>query len=151
MPNVPIKRSFIEDDFNALYIGEEKSGQMFAIFAILAVVVSCSGLFGLASFTADVRRKEISIRKILGAGLNDILQLLSWQYLKPILIANLIAWPIAFVLMQDWLNGFTYRIDMNVMIFIGAGIMSLLIAYTTIAGQIYKLAYIRPIKALREE
>ena len=94
-----------------LYEAEDARAQTFAGFALLAVIVACLGLFGLAAFTAERRTKEIGIRKVLGARTRDIVRLLAWQFSKPVIIANLIAWPVAWWLMRDWLNSFDARID----------------------------------------
>ena len=105
-------RRFVEDIVNDLYKSDEKSAQLFGMFAILAVVIGCLGLFGLAAFTAERRTKEIGIRKVLGARTRDIMRLLVWQFSRPVLIANLIAWPIAWWVMRGWLNDFDMRMTL---------------------------------------
>ena len=124
---------------------------MFAAFALLAVIIGCLGLFGLAAFTAERRTKEIGIRKVLGARTRDIVRLLAWQFTKPVIIANLIAWPVAWWLMRDWLNGFDQRIALTPVPFLLAGCIALGIAIGTIAGHAMKVARANPIHALRYE
>jgi len=115
------------------------------------VIVACLGLFGLAAFTAERRTKEIGIRKVLGARNRDILSLLAWQFSKPVIVANLIAWPIAWWAMRDWLNTFDARIDLGPTPFLIAGLLALAIALGTIAGHAFKVARANPIHALRYE
>jgi putative ABC transport system permease protein len=124
---------------------------LFGAFAILAVVIGCLGLFGLAAFTAERRTKEIGIRKVLGARTRDILRLLVWQFSKPVLIANLIAWPVAWWFMRGWLNGFDTRIALGPMPFLLAGGLAVLVAIVTIASHAWRVAQASPIKALRYE
>jgi putative ABC transport system permease protein len=124
---------------------------LFAAFAILAVVIGCLGLFGLAAFTAARRTKEIGIRKVLGARTLDIVRLLVWQFSRPVLIANLIAWPVAWWLMRDWLNGFDTRIALDPTPFAVAGALTLGIALATVAGHAIRVARTNPINALRYE
>lgn len=153
---VPINSSFIDDDLGAQYDGDEQRGQMFAAFAGFAVLIACLGLFGLASFSAERRTKEIGMRKVLGASVLDIVRLLVWQFSRPVLLANLIAWPVAFVLMRRWLGGFRHAIDLTsplvfLGIFGGAGLAALLIAWATTGGHAYRVARGRPGRALRYE
>jgi putative ABC transport system permease protein len=115
------------------------------------VIVACLGLFGLAAFAAERRTKEIGIRKVLGARARDIVRLLAWQFSKPVLVANLIAWPIAWWVMRDWLNDFDARIDLGPTPFVLAGGLALAIALGTIAGHALKVARANPIHALRYE
>jgi len=125
--------------------------QMFGIFALLAVMIGCLGLFGLAAFTAERRTKEIGIRKVLGARTWDIVRLLVWQFTRPVVIANLIAWPIAWWVMRDWLNQFDARMPLGPTPFLLAGLLALLIAVATIAAHAIRVARTNPIKALRYE
>ena len=115
------------------------------------MIVACLGLFGLAAFTAERRTKEIGIRKVLGARSRDIVRLLAWQFSKPVIIANLIAWPVAWWVMRDWLNGFDSRIALGPTPFLLAGGLALVIAIGTIAGHAFKVARSNPIHALRYE
>ena len=150
-PDVPFDGEFSEERVAELYEAEESRAKVFAGFALLAVVVACLGLFGLAAFTAERRTKEIGIRKVLGARTRDIVRLLAWQFSKPVIIANLIAWPAAWWAMREWLNTFDARIDLGPTPFLFAGLLALLIAIGTIAGHALRVARANPIHALRYE
>ena len=150
-PEIPFQAQFSEEIVGELYEAEEARAQTFAGFAVLAVIVACLGLFGLAAFTAERRTKEIGIRKVLGARSQDIVKLLAWQFSKPVIIANLIAWPIAWWVMRGWLNNFDARIDLGPTPFVLAGMLALAIAIGTIAGHALKVARSNPIHALRYE
>ena len=150
-PDVPFEAAFTEEIVAELYDAESARAQTFAGFALLAIVVACLGLFGLAAFTAERRTKEIGIRKVLGARTQDIVRLLAWQFTKPVIIANLIAWPVAWWAMRDWLNTFDARIDLGPTPFVVAGLVALVIAVGTIAGHAIKVARANPIQALRYE
>jgi putative ABC transport system permease protein len=149
--DVPFDAKFSDDIIGELYEAEDARAKTFAAFALLAVVVGCLGLFGLAAFTADRRTKEIGIRKVLGARTRDIVQLLVWQFTRPVIIANLIAWPVAWWLMRDWLNTFDDRIALSPTPFVAAGVLALVIAIGTIAAHAIKVASANPIRALRYE
>jgi len=153
VPDIPIDYQYVTDMVAAQYDEEEGQMFMFGAFSFLAIFIACLGLYGLASFTAEQRTKEIGIRKVMGAKNFDIIKLLIWQFSKPVLIANLIAWPLSYYVMSLWLEGFVYRID-NVII-IGlcalAGIFALLFAWVTVSGNSYSVAQQNPIKALRCE
>jgi putative ABC transport system permease protein len=151
IPNVPFKANFADDLVREQYDRETARGELFAAFAILAVVIGCLGLFGLAAFTAARRTKEIGIRKVLGARTRDIVQLLVWQFSRPVLVANLVAWPVAWWLMRDWLNGFDTRIALGPTPFALAGALTLAIALATVAGHAIRIARTNPINALRYE
>jgi putative ABC transport system permease protein len=148
---VPFNAEFSDDIMAELYEAEDARAQTFAAFALLAIVVACLGLFGLAAFTAERRTKEIGIRKVLGARTRDIVKLLAWQFSKPIIIANLIAWPIAWWQMRNWLNTFDARIELSPTPFLIAAVLALAIALGTIAGHAIKVARANPIHALRYE
>jgi putative ABC transport system permease protein len=151
IPDLPFNARFVDDIVRDLYNSDEKRAELFAIFALLAVAIGCLGLFGLAAFTAERRTKEIGIRKVLGARVRDIVRLLAWQFSKPVLIANLIAWPAAWWVMRDWLNGFDTRIPLGPAPFFLAGLLALLIAIATVSGHAVRVARSNPIKALRYE
>ncbi|HWT12922.1 MAG TPA: ABC transporter permease [Allosphingosinicella sp.] len=150
-PDVPFESTFVEDAVAELYDADEARGYVFAAAALLAIVVGCLGLYGLAAFTAERRTKEIGLRKVLGARTRDILRLLVWQFSKPVVIANLIAWPVAWWTMREWLNGFNDRISLNPALFVGAGLLALAIAAATIVGHALRVARANPIRALRYE
>jgi len=151
VPLVPYSAEFAEDLVRAQYRQETARGALFGAFSLLTVAIGCLGLFGLATFTAERRTKEIGIRKVLGARTRDIVQLLVWQFSRPVLIANLIAWPVAWWVMRDWLNGFDTRIALTPLPFAVAGLVALLIAVATVGGQALKVARTNPINALRYE
>jgi putative ABC transport system permease protein len=150
-PDFPFEGAFAEDLLAELYEGDRRRGMTFAAFAVLAVVIACLGLFGLASFTTERRTKEIGIRKVLGAKVRHIVQLLTWQFSKPVVIANLVAWPVAWWVMRDWLNTFDARIDLGPGPFVLAGLLALGIAIGTVAGHAFKVARLNPVHALRYE
>jgi putative ABC transport system permease protein len=149
--DAPFQAEFSDDIVTELYKAEASRAKAFAGFALLAVVVACLGLFGLAAFTAERRTKEIGIRKVLGARTRDVVRLLAWQFSKPVIIANLLAWPVAWWAMRDWLNSFDTRIDLGPTPFVLAGVIALLIAIGTIAGHAIRVARANPIHALRYE
>ena len=150
-PDIPFRGEYADDRVKKLYDRDEARGQLFAAFALLAVVVACLGLFGLAAYTAERRTKEIGIRKVLGARSRDIVKLLAWQFSKPVIVANIIAWPVAWWVMRDWLNGFDVRIGLTPGPFLLAGLLALGIALGTIAGHAIRVARANPINALRYE
>jgi putative ABC transport system permease protein len=150
-PDVPFEASLAQDRVAKLYRAEQGRGQLFAVFAGLAIVIGCLGLYALAAFTAERRTKEIGIRKVLGARTRDIVRLLVWQFLRPVVIANLIAWPVAWWVMRDWLNGFEQRTVLDPTWFVAAGALALLIATATIVGHAVRVARANPIHALRYE
>src|SRR6478672_10470258 len=148
---VPFNAKFGDDIMGEAYQKEDARAKTFAAFSLLAVVIGCLGLFGLAAFTAERRTKEIGIRKVLGARTRDIVRLLVWQFSRPVIIANLIAWPVAWWLMRDWLNGFDQRITLGPVPFLLAGAIALGIAVATVVGHAVKVARANPIHALRYE
>jgi putative ABC transport system permease protein len=150
-PDLPFNAEFSEEIVAELYEAEKARAQTFAGFAVLAVVVACLGLFGLAAFTAERRTKEIGIRKVLGARSRDIVRLLAWQFSKPVIIANLVAWPAAWWVMRDWLNSFDERIGLGPTPFLLAGFIALAIAIATVSGHALRVARANPIHALRYE
>jgi putative ABC transport system permease protein len=150
-PDVPFSARFGDDIISELYDAEEARARTFGAFALLAVLIACLGLFGLASFTTERRTKEIGIRKVLGAKVRHIVQLLAWQFSKPVILANLIAWPVAWWVMRDWLNTFDARINLGPGPFVMAGLLALAIAIATVAGHAFKVARLNPIHALRYE
>jgi putative ABC transport system permease protein len=150
-PEVPFEAKFSEDIVRELYNAEQSRAQIFAAFSLLAVIIGCLGLFGLAAFTAERRTKEIGIRKVLGARTRDIVRLLVWQFSRPVIIANIIAWPVAWWMMRDWLNGFDQRIPLTPIPFVMAAAIALGIAVATVVGHSVRVARAKPIHALRYE
>lgn len=151
VPSFPIIRSYLEDDYAAYYAVEGRTFGVFVGFAGIAVLIACMGLYGLASFIADRREREVGIRKVLGASVFDIVMLLSWELSKLVLLANVIAWPAAWILMNDWLTNFVYRIDMTLVPFVSAGVIALLLAFITISSRAISTARLNPILALKHE
>jgi len=137
----------------AQYQDELTTAQLFLVFSLVAVLIACLGLYGLSAFTVERRTKEIGIRKVMGASVKDIVTLLIWQFSKPVVIANLIAWPIATYFMLTWLQSFPYRMSTLwlVPICLGVGLLSLIIAWSTVGSNAAKVARKNPIKALRYE
>jgi putative ABC transport system permease protein len=150
-PDKPLSYEFLDDVFNRTYRTEARTGQVFGLFAALAVHISCLGLFGLATFTAEQRTKEIGVRKVLGASVASVVTLLSKDFLKPVLIAIVIASPIAWYAMNRWLQDFAYRIDIEWWVFALAGLLAIGIALLTVSFQSVKAALMNPVKSLRSE
>lgn len=150
-PQFPIVRSFLDENFAALYRDEERQGQIFTIFASLAILIACLGLFGLASFSAERREKEIGIRKSLGATGFSVVRLLTSEFAVLVLVANLIAWPLAWYAMGLWLDGFAYRVSMSPTVFLAAGIVSIVIALATVGIQAARSAAMSPAISLRND
>ena len=147
----PFDYSFLDKDFDSLYMNERKTMQLFTIFSALAIFIACLGLFGLVSFNTEQKTKEIGIRKILGASVSGIIILLIKEFIKWVLIANVLAFPFAYYFMNNWLKDFAYRITINVWIFAIAGVAALIIAIITVSYQAIKAATSNPTKALRYE
>ena len=150
-PNQPFSYTFLDQDYARLYNREQQMSHVFQIFSGLAILIACLGLFGLVAFTTQQRTKEIGIRKILGASVSGILYLLSKDFLKLVIIANLIAWPIAYYAMNQWLQSFAYRINLSISTFLLSGLIALLIALLTVSYQAIKAARANPVEALRYE
>jgi putative ABC transport system permease protein len=150
-PGAAIQRYFLNDTFDNLFKSDEKQGVLFSLFVGIAILISCLGLFGVAAFTAERRTKEIGLRKVFGARTLDIVKLLLWQFSIPVLIANAIAWPIAYYYLHHWLESYAYRISLNPLYFLTAGAVALLIAWVTIFAHALRIARASPIFALRYE
>lgn len=150
-PGLPFSYRFLDDSFNSMYRAEQRMGKLAMGFAILAIIVASMGLFGLATYASEQRVKEIGIRKVLGASVANITQMLSKDFLKLILIAALIAFPIAGWAMYKWLQNFAYRIDIQWWVFLVAAVIALFIALLTISFQAIKAAVANPVKSLRTE
>jgi len=147
----PFTYAFIDDLFNKTYATEQKTGTILNIFAVLTIFVACLGLFGLATYTAEQRRKEIGIRKVLGASVAGVTQMLSKEFLKLVFIASCIAIPVAWWAMNKWLQGFAYRIHLSWWVFLIAATTALLISLVTVSFQAIKAAIANPVKSLRTE
>ena len=150
-PTMAIRRRFLTDMFDRLFATATQQGTMFGLFVGIAIFIACLGLFGLAAFTAERRTKEIGIRKTFGARTRDIVWLLLWQFSIPVLIANVIAWPVAYYYLHTWLESYAYRISLNPLYFAAAGIAALVIAWITVAGHALRVARANPVHALRYE
>ena len=151
LPEQPFEYSFLDQDFDALYEAEQRLGKIFVIFALFAIVIACLGLFGLASFTAEQRTKEIGVRKVLGASVPQLVVLLSKEFTLLVLIAFVVAAPVSFYAMKDWLSEFAYHADISVGIFLTAGVLALGIAWLTVSYQSIKASVANPVDSLRYE
>jgi putative ABC transport system permease protein len=147
----PFHYTLLDADLAALYIAEKRAQRIFALFAALTIFIACIGLFGLAAYLAQLRTKEIGVRKVLGASVLGLVGLLAKDFLKLVTIAIFVATPVAYLLMQKWLSNFAYRIDMQWWIFAIAGLSALLIAFLTVSYQSVKAALVNPVKSLRSE
>jgi putative ABC transport system permease protein len=147
----PFEYFFLDQQFESLYRAEENFKVIFAILTAISIYIACSGLFAVASYFIKRRTKEIGIRKALGASISQVTWLVSSGFIKMVIIANLLAWPVTWLFMDEWLNGFAYRIDMNWLIFLISGLTALAIAIMTIGGQSVKAAQANPIQSLRNE
>jgi putative ABC transport system permease protein len=150
-PDFIFSFSFLDEEFNRQYRNEERLGQIFNYFTFLAIFVSCLGLFGLASFTAVQKTKEIAVRKVLGASVSKIVGMLSKEFLILVGIANVIAWPLAYVLTKRWIQSYSYHTHIQIWMFFGAGIIALLIALFTVSYQSIKAASKNPVESLKYE
>jgi len=147
----PFEYHFIDEDYEQIYWNEQRMGRLFQYFTVLAIFISCLGLFGLASFMAEQRTKEIGIRKVLGASVTGITVLLSKEFTKWVIVGNVIAWPVAYLAMKNWLQGFSYRVNISILTFIFAGVLALSIALLTVGYQAIRAAIADPVEALRYE
>ncbi|MFC2156675.1 ABC transporter permease [Acidobacteriota bacterium] len=150
-PANPFEYSFLDQDYDNLYVNEQQTRKMFTAFSFLAILIACLGLFGLASFIVDRRTREIGIRKVLGASVPGVVSLLNGSFLKWVLLANFLAWPAAFFIMRGWLQNFAYRIDLSLWMFVPAAVLALLIAMATVSFQTVKAAFKNPADSLRFE
>lgn len=150
-PDLPFDYGFLDSDYDKLYRSENRLVSIFKSFAFLAIIISCLGLFGLASFTAQQRTKEIGIRKALGGSVSGIVLMLTKEFTKWVVIANIIAWPITYYLMNGWLQRYPYRIELSIWVFIISGFIAFLVAVLTIIFQAYSSARRNPVLSLRYE
>ena len=150
-PGFPFEYRFVDDEYAKQYAAEQRVSKLSKYFAGLAILISCLGLFGLAAFTGERRRKEIGVRKVLGASVNQIVYLLTRDFTRLVLLALLIGLPIAYFLLQRWLTRFEYRIPLQLGFFIGAGLLLLLVAWATVGGQAWSAARVHPSECMKEE
>ena len=150
-PGFPFEYRFLDAEYDQMYRGMEREMSVVRIFTALAILISCLGLFGLAAYTAEQRTKEIGIRKVMGASVPGILVLLSREYAKWVLVANVIAWPISYFLMREWLQDYHYRTSLGLPVFLLAAAISLMIAQLTVSYQAVKAARSNPVNSLRYE
>lgn len=151
LPEVPYQYAFLDQNFERLYQSEERQQSIFTLFACIAIFIACLGLFGLSAFTISQRIKEIGIRKVLGANVRTIVALLCMDFLKLVLISAIIAFPVAWYAMDNWLQDFAYRTDISWWVFVIAGVLAAFIAFITICFQAIKAAIGNPVKTLRSE
>ena len=150
-PNDPFQYSFLDQDFDNLYKTEQLRGQVFGVFSILAIFIACLGLLGLASFTTEQRTKEIGIRKVMGASVSGIIVLLTQEFVKLVAIASVIAWPIAYYVMNNWLQNFAYSAGLSAWTFVTAALAAVVITVATVSYQVIKAALTNPAAALQYE
>ncbi|TXH27240.1 MAG: FtsX-like permease family protein [Cyclobacteriaceae bacterium] len=150
-PGNPFDYFFLDDFFNAQYKSDQQFGKIFSLFSILAILIACLGLWGLASFTTAQKLKEISIRKVLGSSVGGILSLLSWQFLKLVMIASVISIPLTWYGIDQWLKGFAFRVGLQWDLFVVPVVILAVIALGTVSVQILRGANTNPAKVLRSE
>jgi putative ABC transport system permease protein len=150
-PAFPFRYDFLDEDFARQYRGEQSVSSLVNIFAGVSIFIACLGLLGLSSFSADQRAKEIGVRKVHGASVSSLVLLLSRQYAKLMLIAFILATPLSYIYMRQWLADFAYRIDMNIALFLIAGIVTFAIGALTVSYKSYSAALANPVKTLKEE
>ena len=150
-PENPFQYFFVDDHYNQQYHADLQFGNAISLLTLLAIIIACLGLFGLSSYLVVQRTNEIGIRKILGATGSQIMLLVSKEYMLTVLVANVIAWPIVYILAENWLTTFAHRIELELLIFLIPGACILLTAIATVAGQAYKAANTDPIKNLKSE
>lgn len=150
-PDVPFDYKFVDEDFGSKFLAEERIGKLSSYFAVLAVFISCLGLFGMASFVAEQRTKEMGIRKVLGASVSNLWRLLSIEFIVLVLLSCVIATPIAYYYLNSWLSNYDYRIDVSWVVFVGATVVALVITLATVSFQAIRAALMNPVKSLRTE
>jgi putative ABC transport system permease protein len=148
---LPFEFTFLDEKVDSLYQNDNRAGRIVTLFSFLAIFVSCLGLFGLAAFVAEQRTKEIGVRKVLGAQLSHIMWLLTGQFVKWVVVANLIAWPVGYWIMNRWLEGFAFRTSLSIGIFLISGLAALAIAVLTVSSQVVKAALANPAESLKYE
>jgi putative ABC transport system permease protein len=149
--DAPFEYSLVESNFDSQHYTEKRIGMLFIFFTMLAIIIACLGLFGLATFTAQQQRKSIGIRKVLGASITNIVALLNKEFLKLVLIANVIAWPVSWWLMRQWLSQFAYHVSISWWIFVVSGLITFSIAFISISSKAFKAARGNPVNSLRND
>ena len=150
-PGQAFSYTFLDADFNKMYNAEQRTGKLFITFAVFAIFIACLGLFGLVTYAAEQRIKEIGIRKVLGASVGEIVTMISKDFVKLVLIAFVIAFPVAWWVMNKWLQSFAYRINISWWVFALAGLLTIAIALITVSFQAIKAAIANPVNSLRSE
>jgi len=150
-PALPFDYTFLDDEYHSLYANERTTGSTALVFCLLAIIVCCLGLYGLSTFVIERRVKEIGIRKVVGASVKEIVWLLSGGFLRWVLLAFVLAVPLAWIVMRQWLQNFAYRIDIEIWSFLFAGALAFLIAFATVVFQSLKAAHAKPVESLRHE
>ncbi len=150
-PGFPLQYKFVDDQFNELFFTEVMMSKIAGVFALLAIIISCLGLFGLAAYTAEQRVKEIGIRKALGASAANLTALLSKDFIRLVILSCVLSFPLAQWIMYKWLQSYPYRINLSWWIFLSAGLIAVLIALITVSFQTIKAAVANPVKSLRAE
>jgi putative ABC transport system permease protein len=150
-PQFPFEYTFFNDDFAEMYQSDRQMSLLFRYAAVFAVAIACIGLFGLVSFISEKRKKEIGIRKVLGASVTGVCIHFTYGFMKWIHIANFIAWPVSYIAMNNWLQNFAYRIDLEIGVFAASGLITLFIALLTVSYQSIKTARANPVDSLRYE
>ncbi len=151
VPNMPLTYSFLSEDYDKMYFSEKRTRQLSTVLCGLAIFISCIGLFGLASFVADQRSREIGIRRVLGASVSGIVRQLNSSFVKWVVLSNIIAWPIAWYAMNNWLSNFAYRISLDIRVFFAAGFVAIIIALMTVSCQSIRAALANPVESLKKE
>lgn len=150
-PDFPFDYNFLDESFARLYNSQERLSGIFTASSLLSIIIACLGLFGLAAYSTQERTKEMGIRKVLGASVPQVINLIAGDFLKLVLVANVIAWPLAYFTMQKWLQNFAYRMDLGLWIFVVSGAVALVIALVTVSSHAIKAATANPVKSLRYE
>ncbi|HNF82330.1 MAG TPA: ABC transporter permease, partial [Cyclobacteriaceae bacterium] len=150
LPQYEFEYQFLDESFNSLFDQEKRLSTLFTIFSGLAILISCLGLFGLASFTLEQNRKSVAIRKVMGASVSNILYMMSRDFLKLVLIGMIVASPVAYYAMTKWLQGFAYSVGFGWLVFIYAAVVALLVAFITVSYHSLKAATTNPVNSLKE-
>jgi putative ABC transport system permease protein len=150
-PGQTFNYSFLDADFNKIYSADQRTGKLFVTFAVFAIFIACLGLFGLVTYAAEQRIKEIGVRKVLGASIREIVAMISKDFIKLVLIAFVTAFPVSWLMMNKWLQSFAYRINISWWVFALAGVLTVAIAFITVSFQAIKAAMANPVNSLRSE